>query len=292
VTGEGHEGTVPTRGVLFVGVGGQGVVLASTILGEVAVAAGFQVKKSEVHGMAKRGGVVFSHLRFGAEVHSPLIGLGEADALVAFEWAEGLRWLPYLKHDGLLVIDLARIVPPAAQRDHRAWTLRYPDLDPGTLAGHHGPVVAVDARGTAVRLGSPHVANTILLGVLAARLEFPTALWEEAIDRCVPPGTAAVNRHAFHEGRTLEPRALARTERWVPPRGAPGWRVAIATAWCKACDICVRVCPEGILRPDGQGAVEVTAPERCTGCRLCEWLCPDFAITVHARPATPAGVER
>ncbi len=288
----GHQQTVPTRGVLFVGVGGQGVLLASTILAEVAVAAGLDVKKSEVHGMAKRGGVVFSHVRFGTEVCSPLIGLAEADALVAFEWAEGLRWLPYLKREGLLVLDLARIVPPAAQRDHRAWTVRYPDLDPAALTAHHGPVVAVDARGRAMQLGSPHVANTLLLGVLAARLEFPSALWEEVIERCVPPGTAAVNRRAFHEGRTLEPCALTWAQRWTPPQGVPGWRVAIATAWCKGCDICVRVCPEGILRPDGRGAVEVTAPERCTGCRLCEWLCPDFAITVHARPAAPTGVAR
>lgn len=280
------------RGVLFVGVGGQGVLLASGIMGDVAAAAGLEVKRSEVHGMAKRGGVVFSHVRFGAEVASPLIERGQADALVAFEWAEGLRWLPYLQPGGLLVLDTARIVPPAAQRDHRRWTLRYPDLDPAPLAAHRGPAVVADARALAVALGSAHVANVILLGALAAHLEFPTALWEAAIARWVPPRTVEVNRRAFHEGRALSHRALARTDRWTPPDGAVTWRVAVAVGWCKACDICVRVCPEGILVPDGRGAVAVTAPERCTGCRLCEWLCPDFAITVHARPAHGAGAAR
>ncbi|MDR7532594.1 MAG: 2-oxoacid:acceptor oxidoreductase family protein, partial [Armatimonadota bacterium] len=276
--------------VLLVGVGGQGVLLASTVLGEVARAAGLDVKKSEVHGMAKRGGVVFSHVRFGEVVWSPLIGLGEADALVAFEWAEGLRWLPYLRSGGLLVIDPTRIVPPAAQQDHRAWTVRYPELDPAPLARHRGPVVVADARDLAMALGTPAVANTILLGALSTYLEFPAALWEEAIERCVPPGTVAVNRRAFEEGRRLEPRPLPSAERWLPPGPGAAWRVAVAANWCKACDICVRVCPESILRPDGRGAVEVVAHERCTGCRLCEWLCPEFAITVHARAA--AGVGR
>ncbi|HYM91853.1 MAG TPA: 2-oxoacid:acceptor oxidoreductase family protein [bacterium] len=274
------------RSVLIVGVGGQGAVLAGNILGEVAMGAGFQVKKSEVHGMSKRGGIVFSHVRYGPEVHSPLIGAGEADALVAFEWAEGLRWLPYLRPDGILVVDTAQILPPAAQRDHRAWARAYPELDPTLLEGHRGPVLAADARGLAQHLGSPHAANTVLLGILSLRLEFPPEAWETAIRRQVPPRTVEMNLRAFREGRDLKPAALPTgTGRWAPPAGGGAYRIEITSPWCKACDICVRVCPEACLRLGESGTVEVAASDACTGCRLCEWLCPDFAIAVH--PAAP-----
>ncbi len=276
-----------TRSILLVGVGGQGVVLAGNILGDVAMAAGLDVKKSEVHGMSKRGGIVFSHVRYGPAVHSPLIGAGEADALVAFEWAEGLRWLPYLRPDGALVVDTAEIVPPAAQRDHRAWTRAYPALDPACLAGHLGPVLAADARGLAQRLGSAHVANTVLLGVLSARLDFPTTTWEATIARHVPPRTVEMNLRAFREGRELETTLPVRSGGWTPAARAAAHRIEITAAWCKACDVCVRICPEACLRLGGGGVVEVVAADACTGCRLCERLCPDFAITVHPEAAVP-----
>lgn len=271
-----------TRSILLVGVGGQGVLLAGNIVGAVALTAGCDVKKSEVHGMAKRGGVVFSHLRYGSTVHSPLIGAGEADALLAFEWAEGLRWLPYLHPDGMLVIDTTRIVPPAAHRDHRDWTRAYPDLDPSLLAGRAGPVLAMDARALAQRLGSAHVANTILLGALSREMEFPVEAWEGAITRHVPPRTVELNLRAFHEGRTQNVALPTPDGRWAPPQRT-AYRVGVATQWCKECDICVRVCPEVCLRLRDGGPVEVIAPELCTGCRLCEWLCPHFAITVRPR---------
>jgi indolepyruvate ferredoxin oxidoreductase, beta subunit len=275
------------RSVLIVGVGGQGAVLAGNILAEVAMGAGWQVKKSEVHGMSKRGGIVFSHVRYGSKVHSPLIEAGEADALVAFEWAEGLRWLPYLSEDGILVVDTAQILPPAAQRDHRAWARAYPDLDPALLERHRGPVLAADARGLAQRLGSLHAANTVLLGILSARLEFPPEAWEAAIGRHVPPRTLEMNLRAFREGRDLQSTLPTGTDRWAPPAGGGAHRIEITAPWCKACDICVRVCPEGCLRLGESGIVEVADADACTGCRLCEWLCPDFAIAVH--PTVPVG---
>ena len=106
--------------VMVVGVGGQGVLLISKALALIGQKQGFEVKQSEVHGMAKRGGVVFSHVRFGAKVWSPTIAKGEADALIALEWAEGLRWLDYLRPDtGLFIADTRRIVPPFACRDRR-----------------------------------------------------------------------------------------------------------------------------------------------------------------------------
>jgi len=206
------------RSILVAGVGGQGVLLASNILGDVALAAGLEVKKSEVHGMAKRGGIVSSHVRYGAVVHSPLIGVGEADAVLAFEWAEGLRWLPYLRPEGMLVTDTAQIVPPAAQRDHRAWTRAYPAHDPAALRDHRGPVLATDARALAHRLGSANMANTVLLGVLSVRLEFAAGAWEAAIARHVPAKTVEMTvekidamrgyPHGFQEPEVHPPSSL------------------------------------------------------------------------------------
>jgi indolepyruvate ferredoxin oxidoreductase beta subunit len=281
-----------TRSVLLVGVGGQGVVLAGNILADVALAAGLDVKKSEVHGMSKRGGIVFSHVRYGPAVHSPLIGSGDADAVVALEWAEALRWRPYLRPDGVLIFNTAQIVPPAAQLDHRGWTPAYPALDEAALAAladHRGPVQGVDALGTARRLGSAHVANTVLLGALAAHLALPPEAWEETIARHVPPRTVELNVRAFREGAALDrapATAVLRAEPPAPsrPRSTP----EITAAWCKGCDICVRVCPEACLRLNDRAVVELIDPAACTGCRLCEWLCPDFAITV---PSSGSGAS-
>lgn len=276
------------RNILLVGVGGQGVVLASNILGEVAVSAGWDVKKSEVHGMAKRGGIVFSHVRFGPEVHSPMIAAGEADAVVAFEWAEGVRWLPYLRPGGLLVVDTAQIVPPAAQQDHWTWQRAYPRRDPEVLRGHPGPVVAVDARRMAQELGSVHVANTILLGALSLWLEFPPETWEEVIPRHVPPRTVDVNLRAFRSGRALEAAPVLAADPWEAPPRARRYAIDITPAWCKGCDICVRLCPEGVLELGEDRVVRAVAPEACTGCHLCEWLCPDFAIAIRPLAAEAA----
>jgi indolepyruvate ferredoxin oxidoreductase beta subunit len=218
-----------------------------------------------------------------------MISLGEADALLALEWAEGLRWLPYLRTDGMLVVDTAQIVPPAAQRDHRNWNRAYPGLDPAILIEHPGPVLATDARALARRLGSAHVANTVLLGMLSVRLDFEPALWEATIARHVPPRTIEVNLRAFHEGRALPASLPGRDDGWTPPAHPTRYRIEITAPWCKSCDICVRVCPEACLRLRDGGAVEAVNVEACTGCRLCEWLCPDFAIFVH--PAAAAARE-
>lgn len=283
-----------TRSVLLVGVGGQGVVLAGNILADVALAAGCDVKKSEVHGMSKRGGIVFSHVRYGETVHSPLIGAGQADALVAMEWAEALRWRSYLRPDGALIVNTAQIVPPAAQFDHRTWTRAYPAFDCAAFHDHGGSVHAVDALAEARRAGSVHVTNTVLLGALARHLDFPAPVWDEIIARHVPPRTVETNRRAFRAGLALRMTAWPAAP---PAAAAEGARPAengrrratleITAAWCKGCDICVRVCPEACLRLDDRAVVEVADAAACTGCRLCEWLCPDFAITVH--PSGAAG---
>ncbi|MBI4279130.1 MAG: 2-oxoacid:acceptor oxidoreductase family protein [Armatimonadetes bacterium] len=290
------------RSLLLVGVGGQGVILAGTIVASACLRAGMDVKKSEVHGMAQRGGAVYSHIRYGPRVHSPLVEEGGADVLVAFEWAEGLRWLPYLRDGGVLIINTEAVVPPAACRDRRGWTPGYPEVDVARLRGRAGEVLACNARALARRLKHQKVANTILLGVLASRLDLPDAAWQEAIAATVPASTVEINLRAYQEGRRLTfPRDTAPVDgsrRPVQARpssrdGATAFLIDVVDGWCKGCDICVRVCPEHCLRLNGRERVEVIDAAACTGCRLCEWLCPDFAIAVRGvAPVLPDTARR
>jgi indolepyruvate ferredoxin oxidoreductase beta subunit len=288
----------PTN-VLVVGVGGQGVLMISKVLAEVCARRGLEVKQSEVHGMAKRGGVVFSHVRFGRRVWSPTIPRGEADVVVALEWAEGLRWLSYLCPDrGTFLVDRRRIVPPFACRDRRPGARSsYPTDGAAALRGRVVRSITLDALGTAEELGNPRAANTVLLGALSTVLDFPVEEWNTAIDASVPPRTLEVNRAAFERGREwarisggpdgISPPVPPESEaEWIPdavkvPAVGSSARLEINAAWCKGCDICVKVCPERCLALDAAQVVEVTDPRACTGCRVCEWLCPDFAIRVR-----------
>ena len=133
--------------VLIVGVGGQGVIMVSKVLALLAQSQGFEVKQSEVHGMAKRGGSVFSHVRFGRRVWSPTIPKGEVDILVALEWAEGLRWLPFLKPGtGIFICDTKRIVPPfACLNRYPGAPLRYSKETPAEVIAHVAEGYAIDA---------------------------------------------------------------------------------------------------------------------------------------------------
>ena len=193
----------PTN-VLIVGVGGQGVIMVSKALAWLAQSRGFQVKQSEVHGMAKRGGAVFSHVRFGAQVWSPTIPKGEVDILVALEWAEGLRWLPFLRPDtGIFICDTKRIVPPFACLNRRPGApLRYSRETPAEVAAHVAEAYAIDATRMAEELGNERAANVILLGALSAAIEFPVADWEKSVAEFVPKKTIAVNLDAFRLGRS------------------------------------------------------------------------------------------
>lgn len=278
--------------VLLVGVGGQGVVLASAIIADAALAAGHDVKQSEVHGMSQRGGVVSSHLRFGPAVFSPLVELGRADAVVALEWNEGLRSLPYLRPGAPLIINLRRVIPPGACRDRLGGQSTYPALALGSLVERVGDVRACDAMAIASEVGSPKALNSVLLGILSTLLPFPDEVWVDSLGRHAPRGTQAANERAFRAGRALRypdetyaRAALAAQStngRHAGARTTPG-RIEIVPEWCKgrACEICVRVCPERCLGINGSDKVMVTRPEACTACRLCELLCPDFAIAVH-----------
>ena len=279
--------------VLLVGVGGQGVVLASAIAADAALRTGRDVKQSEVHGMSQRGGVVSSHLRYGPGVASPLIEAGRADVVVAMEWNEGLRALPYLAPGAPLIVNLHRIVPPGACRDRREGRWGYPPLAIEALVRQVGDVRGCDAMAIARDIGSPKALNSVLLGILATTLPFPDWAWQEAFEKNVPRGTFRANEKAFQAGKALrypeETFAQAMSATTLPDGDTEG-RVRAAApqiemnqGWCKgrACEICVRVCPEDCLTIGAADKAMVARPDACTGCRLCELLCPDFAIVVH-----------
>jgi len=278
--------------VLIVGVGGQGVIMVSKVLAFLAQSRGFEVKQSEVHGMAKRGGSVFSHVRFGERVWSPTIPKGEVDILVALEWAEGLRWLPFLKPgSGIFICDTKRIVPPFACLNRRPGApMRYSRETPAEVKAHVAEGYAIDATEMAEALGNERAANVVLVGALSTALEFPAAEWEKALAEFVPKKTVAVNLEAFRRGRdwidqarALTPQAEAPERATAPAAAQTAYdiRLEITPQWCKSCDICVKLCPERCLKLNDERVVELAQPEKCTGCRLCEWLCPDFAIRVH-----------
>ena len=148
--------------------------MVSKVLALLAQAQGFQVKQSEVHGMAKRGGSVFSHVRFGRQVWSPTIPKGDVDILVALEWAEGLRWLPFLKPGtGIFICDTKRIVPPFACLNRRPGApMRYSKETPAEVIAHVAEGYAIDATDMAEQLGNERAANVVLLGALSTALEF------------------------------------------------------------------------------------------------------------------------
>ena len=281
-----------TRNVLIVGVGGQGVIMISKALALVSQRHGLEVKQSEVHGMAKRGGIVFSHVRFGSKVWSPTIARGDADVLLALEWAEGLRWLDFLKPEtGVFISDTRRIVPPFACRNRQFGAASgYARETPREIMAKVGNGYALDATGMAERLGNARAANTILLGMLSSTLDYEAEEWLSVIEMFVPKGTEAINRQAFLDGRAWVERAkadpafaLADAKGTEAPVTGPGdVRVSleIEEAWCKSCDICVKVCPERCLKLDERNIAVLREPDACTGCRVCEWLCPDFAIRV------------
>ncbi len=190
----------PTTNILVCGIGGQGVMTATEILAEAAIAEGHDVKKTEVAGMAQRGGVVTSHLRFGPRVLSPQIEPGTADVLLGFEAAEALRWTHYLKQDAIALVNTARLVPPVVELG----LFDYPDDPIGLMRESGKRVVAFDAMKIARDLGEIRLGNTVMLGAVADHLPFaPQVLLDCIIKRFARKGEAVVeiNRQAFAAGR-------------------------------------------------------------------------------------------
>ncbi len=191
----------PTRySFVLVGVGGQGTLLASNILAEVGLAAGFDVKKSEVHGMAQRGGSVASHVRWDRErVSSPLVGAGEADLLLSFEKMEALRFAPFLRRGGTAVVNDMEIVPVTVA----SGTSKYPgDEHLARVFGALGArLVTVPGEALAQRAGNVKAANVVLLGAVSRLLPLPEDAWWACIAQRVPKKFLELNRVAFAAGR-------------------------------------------------------------------------------------------
>jgi indolepyruvate ferredoxin oxidoreductase, beta subunit len=183
--------------IVIVGVGGQGTLLTSKILAELAKAKNMAVKVSEVHGMAQRGGSVITHVRFGSEVFAPLVASGEADYLLAFEPLEAARSLLYLKLGGHLIVSTQRISPMPVLTG----SAKYPEEPFQALLSTSQTAQALDAHSLAVEAGSFKAVNIVLLGALSRHLDFTEQNWIDTITACVPLRTLDVNLRAFKAGR-------------------------------------------------------------------------------------------
>ena len=192
--------------ILVVGIGGQGVMTATEILAEAAIALGHDVKKTEVAGMAQRGGVVSSHLRFGARVLSPQITPGTADVLLGFEAAEGMRWQHMLRPNGLALMNTGRLVPPVVDLG----LYDYP-VDPVESVRAAGTrVFAFDASAIAAELGDIRLGNTVMLGAISDHLPFSAEILEQCILKrfaSKKPALVELNRRAVAAGRAAAERA-------------------------------------------------------------------------------------
>ncbi|MBM7624420.1 indolepyruvate oxidoreductase subunit beta [Sporohalobacter salinus] len=189
-----------TTNIMLAGVGGQGILLASEVISKAALKEGFDVKKSEVHGMAQRGGSVVSNVTYGEKVYSPLIAKGEADLLLGFEPLEALRWGYYLKSDGAIITNTQRIDPlPVA-----AGKIEYPDNVIDRLKTIGQQVISFDALQLARDLGNQRVVNTILIGKFANFSDISNGSFKEIIAENVPPKTVELNLKAFEVGNEQE----------------------------------------------------------------------------------------
>ncbi len=188
------------RGNVFLaGVGGQGILLASEVMGEAFLIGGYDVKKSEVHGMAQRGGAVTTHLRYGPKVFSPLIDPGTADLLVAFEKLEALRFAHFLKPDGAVVVNAQEIMPPSVATGRE----RYPERIEERLAALTPKLYRIDALAAALSLREVRAANMVMAGAASQLLPLPEECYLEALRARLPERIVEVNAKAFRAGRAL-----------------------------------------------------------------------------------------
>ena len=187
-----------TRNIMIVGVGGQGTLLTSRILGGIMLGAGYDVKVSEVHGMAQRGGSVVTYVRYGDKVAEPIVEEGQADVLIAFEQLEALRYAHFLKRDGVLIVNTQRIDPMPVVTG----AAEYPEGIVDKLRGEY-KVIDVDAMSEALKLGNPKVFNVIVLGVAARHMDFSKEQWFEVIEKTVKPKFVEMNKQAFEAGYSM-----------------------------------------------------------------------------------------
>ena len=187
------------KNIMIVGVGGQGTLLTSRILGNLAIGAGFDVKLSEVHGMAQRGGSVVTFVRYGEQVAEPIVEEGCADVLIAFERLEALRYLHFLKEDGVVIVNDWRIDPITVVTG----AAQYPENIVETLQTVR-KTIAVEATRTAIDMGAPKAFNVVVLGAAARYMGFSKEDWLSVIEKTVPQKTVEVNRKAFEAGFCME----------------------------------------------------------------------------------------
>ena len=189
-----------TKNIIIVGVGGQGSLLASKILGHLLMAQGYDVKVSEVHGMSQRGGSVITYVRFGDKVYSPFVDKGEADYIVSFEILETARWLPYLKADGQIVTNTQQIDPMPVITG----AATYPENLVEKMRDKGFKVDAMDCLSLAKKAGSQKAVNIVLLGRLSHYFDIPKESWQAALKACVPEKFLEINKKAFEFGETFQ----------------------------------------------------------------------------------------
>ena len=182
-----------TKNIMIVGVGGQGSLLASRILGAAAMASGYDVKVSEVHGMSQRGGSVVTYVRYGEGVASPVICEGEADVILSFEMLEAARWLPYLRTGGTVVTGTQKINPMPVITG----AAKYPEEIDEKIRALGIKLVAEDAAAIAAEAGSEKAANVALIGLAVHVLGFDADVLRKAVEDCVPAKAREINLRAF-----------------------------------------------------------------------------------------------
>ncbi|MBN1882944.1 MAG: indolepyruvate oxidoreductase subunit beta [Deltaproteobacteria bacterium] len=186
--------------ILMAGVGGQGIIMASNMLSEALLAAGRDVKKSEVHGMAQRGGSVTSHVRFGRKVFSPLIRKGEVDILYSLELLETLRYTDYLKKETVIILNDYRLNPPSVSLGAKT----YPEGIPELVRANFPRTTLIDGVGIAREVGNPKTVSTVILGHLSLYIDMPENTWADIMSDRLPSKILDVNLKAFHAGREIK----------------------------------------------------------------------------------------
>lgn len=186
-----------TKNIMIVGVGGQGSLLASKLLGHLLLTEGYDVKVSEVHGMSQRGGSVVTYVRFGEKVYSPIIDKGEADFIVSFEKLEAARYVEYLKEGGRIVVNVQEIEPMPVITG----AAEYPENLIEKIQNKGIQVDAMDCLGLAEKASSAKAVNIVLMGRLSRYFDIPVEKWQKAIEECVPPKFVELNHRAFTLGR-------------------------------------------------------------------------------------------
>lgn len=189
-----------TKSIMIVGVGGQGSLLASRIIGNVLLSQGYDVKVSEVHGMSQRGGSVVTYVKYGDKVYSPVIEKGEADIIVSFELLEAARWVSYLKKNGHLITSTQTLDPMPVITGNA----EYPANIAEKIEALGIDIIAADALSLAEKAGNAKASNVVLMGVIASKMSFDENVWKDAIRTCVPEKFLELNLKAFDLGKNFK----------------------------------------------------------------------------------------